>query len=325
MRALACDRLSEDLSSLSLQNVELREPGPGEVKLRMLACALNFPDVLMVQGKYQHKPPLPFIPGMEGSGEIVSIGPDVDDFKVGDAVVGGMGQGGLAEEQIVHTQRLRRKPDILTFEEAASVSTVYLTAYVSLVRRGELCVGETLLVHGAAGGVGLAAVDVGKLLGATVIATASSDEKCDIIRTRGADHVINHGDGFRDQVKEITKGRGVDVIYDPVGGDVFDQSLRCIAWGGRLLVIGFASGRIPSVDANIPLIKGCSIIGVRAGEYGRRDPEKGAENIEQIHKWSEQGKIRPYIGATFPLDQAVEGLRLLQNRQAIGKVVITME
>ena len=210
------------------------------------------------------------------------------------------------------------------FVKAAAYPAAYLTAYVALAVRGHLKAGETLLVHGSSGGVGLAAVEVGKLLGATVIATSASDEKLKTVKARGADHVLNVSAGFKDRVKELTNGRGADVIYDPVGGDVFDESVRCIAWNGRLLVIGFTSGRIPTVPVNMPLIKGFSVVGVRAGEYGRRDPEAGRKNIETIDQWAADGKIDPHVCATFPLENAVDAMKLLQTRQAVGKVVITM-
>ncbi|MEM9899502.1 MAG: NADPH:quinone oxidoreductase family protein, partial [Pseudomonadota bacterium] len=208
-------------------------------------------------------------------------------------------------------------------EAAASYSAAYLTAYVALVRRGGLAAGETLLVHGASGGVGMAAVDVGKLLGATVIATGGHDDKLDKVLEYGADYVINTGGGFREKVKALTGGRGADVIYDPVGGDVFDESVRCIAFDGRLLVIGFTSGRIANVATNMPLIKGFSVVGVRAGEYGRQFPEKGLENVETIWTWAREGKTRPYVHDVLPLERAVEGFRMLQDRKVVGKLIIT--
>jgi len=218
---------------------------------------------------------------------------------------------------------LQPKPETLSFEEAASYSAAYLTAYVALVRRGNLQPGETLLVHGASGGVGLAAVDMGKLLGAKVIATGGSDEKLAKVKAYGADHVLNTAHGFRQQVKDLTGGRGADVIYDPVGGDVFDESVRCIAFDGRLLVIGFTSGRIATVATNMPLIKGFSVVGVRAGEYGRQFPERGAENVKAIWDMAREGKTRPHVHATLPLDRALDGFAMLQNRDVVGKVVIT--
>ena len=230
----------------------------------------------------------------------------------------------MAEQLCVPATGLRKKPSVLSFEEAAGYTTVALTAYVALVPRGQLEAGETLLVHGAAGGVGIAAVELGKHLGATVIATASSEEKRALCLSKGADHVLDPALGFRDQVKDLTDGRGADVVYDPVGGDVFDESVRCINWGGRLLVIGFAGGRIPSVSANMPLIKGFSVVGVRAGEYGRRNPEKGARAMAAIMELAEQGVIRPPVGASFPLEDAVGALRNLDQRQALGKTVVTL-
>jgi NADPH2:quinone reductase len=322
MRALVCHTLSDDLSGVDVRDVPKPTPKPGEVLIKVAATSVNFPDILLTQGKYQLKLEPPFTPGMDISGIVEAIGDDIDGFKVGDAVCGGARFGGFAEYAIVSAAGLQKKPDNLSFEEAASYSAAYLTAYVSLVRRGNLKAGETLLVHGASGGVGMAAVDVGKLLGATVIATGGSDEKLAKVKAYGADHVLNTANGFRQQVKDLTDGRGADVIYDPVGGDVFDESVRCIAFDGRLLVIGFTSGRIATVSTNMPLIKGFSIIGVRAGEYGRQFPERGAENVAQIWDWARQGKTRPAVHAALPLDRALDGFRMLQNREVVGKVVI---
>ncbi len=325
MRSQRVHELSEDISVLRMDDVVLPPPGPGEVRLRLKACSVNFPDLLMVQGKYQFKPELPFAPGMEGAGIVAEIGPDVTALKVGDAVVAGLRIGGFAEEAIASAAACRPIPKGMDFVHAAAYPAAYLTAYVALVIRGHLKAGETLLVHGSTGGVGMAAVDIGKVLGATVIATSASDEKLKVVKARGADHVLNVTQGFREEVKALTGGRGADVIYDPVGGDVFDESVRCIAWNGRLLVIGFTSGRIPTISANMPLIKGFSVVGVRAGEYGRRDPEAGKHNIEVVDALAAEGKIVPYVCATFPLERAVDAMRMLQNRQAVGKVVITMD
>jgi NADPH2:quinone reductase len=323
MRAVRVNALSEDITAVDLEEIDLPDPGEGEVQIRIRACAVNFPDLLMVQGKYQFKPPMPFTPGMEAAGDIVAVGSGVTQFAVGDKVVAGLRTGGMAEGANTAAAGCRRMPEAMSYEEAAGYTTAYLTAYVSLVRRGHLEAGETLLVHGAAGGVGMAAVDLGKQMGATVIATASSKAKLDVLTARGADHVINVADGFKDTVKDLTGGRGADVVYDPVGGDVFDESVRCIAWGGRLLVIGFASGRIPDISVNMPLIKGFSVVGVRAGEYGRKDPAKGAENIAAIDEMATKGTIRPYVHASFPLDKAAEAMCQLRDRQVIGKVVVT--
>lgn len=322
MRALVCHKLSEDFSGVDIRDVPRPTPGPGEVLLKVRATSINFPDLLLCQGKYQLKLEPPFTPGMDISGIVDAIGDGVTAFAPGDEVCGGARFGGFAEYAIVHADGLQKKPENLSFDQAASYSAAYLTAYVALVRRGRLQAGETLLVHGASGGVGMAAVDVGKLLGATVIATGGSDEKLAQVKSYGADHVINTGDGFRDKVKDLTGGRGADVIYDPVGGDIFDESVRCIAFDGRLLVIGFTSGRIASVSTNMPLIKGFSVVGVRAGEYGRQFPDRGRENVEQIWTWARDGKTRPFVHASQPLDQTIDGFRMLQNRKVTGKLII---
>ena len=323
MRALVCHQITDDLSGVDVREVETPKPGPGEVLIEIKATSVNFPDILICQGKYQLKLDPPFTPGMDIAGVIAAIGPDVDGWSVGDEVCGGARFGGFAEYVVVSAKGLQLKPANFSFEEAASYSAAYLTAYVSLVRRGNLQAGETLLVHGASGGVGMAAVDLGKLLGATVIATGGSDEKLAQIKAYGADHVHNTADGFRQQVKDLTGGRGADVIYDPVGGDVFDESVRCIAFDGRLLVIGFTSGRIATVPTNMPLIKGFSVVGVRAGEYGRQFPERGVENVNAIWQMAHDGKTRPKVHATLPLEQALAGFAMLQNREVVGKVVIT--
>ena len=322
MKALVCRAIAEDISTVRVEDCPTRDPGPGEVRLRVRAASVNFPDILMIQGKYQHKPPLPFTPGMEGAGEVIAVGAGVTRFRPGDRVVGGLRTGGFAEEAIAAEGALRAMPKGMDFDAAAAFQAAYLTAYVALVRRAAIATGETLLVHGAAGGVGLAAVDLGLAFGAKVIATASSDEKRAFLTARGA-HLALPSTGFREAVKAFTGGLGADVIYDPVGGDVFDESVRCIAFDGRLLVIGFTSGRIPEIGANIPLIKGFSLMGVRAGEYGRRFPERGRENLEAIDQLAEEGVIRPHVCARFALDEAVEAMRMLQERKAIGKVVVT--
>lgn len=321
MKALVCQELSNDLGKLQIENVELPPLGPDDVRLRIRAASVNFPDLLMAQGKYQHEPALPFIVGGERSGEVIAVGTNVRGLKAGDAVIGAGVTGGFAEECQLPVGAVRPLPVGADFATAACFTTAYLTAYVALVRRADLQRGETLLVHGAAGGVGLAAVDLGRVLGARVIATASTEKKRDFLKHYGADHVLPPS-RFREAVKEFTDGRGADVIYDPVGGDVFDESTRCIAFGGRLLVIGFTSGRIPSIAANISLIKGFSVVGVRAGEYGRRYPEKGRENLAAIDRLLAQNKIHPYIGARFPLARAADAMRTLAERRIIGKAVV---
>jgi NADPH2:quinone reductase len=325
--ALVCSKISEDLSDLNIGLIPVAVLDSNSVKISIKAAALNFPDLLMTQGKYQSKPNLPFALGMEGSGVISEIGDEVSCFKEGDEVVfGGWGHGAIAKSIVLPAGMVSLKPKNFSFAEAACYKTAYLTAYVGLIRRGELLMNENLLVHGATGGVGMAAVQLGKLYGANVIATGTSDQKLSVTKSWGADHVINTlsqgKTSFKESVKELTEGRGADVIYDPVGGDVFDESIRCINWGGRLLIIGFAGGRISSVPVNYPLIKGFSIIGVRAGEYGRKDPIKGKENIHIINELAEAGKIKPYICKEFEFEESKEALIYLQNRKLIGKVAI---
>ena len=329
-QTVLCEALSEDIGSVRPAEVEVPEPGPGEVRVRIKACAVNFPDLLMIQGKYQFKPPLPFAPGGEAAGDVEAVGTGVEGFREGDAVVAGIRHGGFCELVNVPIEALRPKPKRLSYAKAASYQTAYLTAYVALVRRGGLQPGETLLVHGATGGVGMAAVDLGKRLGATVIATGGRDDKLAVVKRRGADHVLNYTlqdgrlGGFREAVKALTDGRGADVIYDPVGGDVFDESMRCINWDGRILSIGFTSGRWPQAPVNLILIKHIAVIGVRAGEYGRRDPEMGRANTEAIYQMASNGEIDPYVCQGFPLEQAVDAMRLLENREVVGKTVVTM-
>ena len=323
MRALVCHALSDDFSGVEVRDVPRPEPAEGDVLIRVHAASINFPDLLLCQGKYQLKLEPPFTPGMDISGTVEAVGSGVSGLAPGDAVCGGARFGGFAEYAIVKADGLQKKPDNLSFEQAASYSAAYLTAYVALVRRGRLQAGDTLLVHGASGGVGMAAVDVGKLLGATVIATGGNDAKLAKVKAYGADHVINTAGGFRDTVKELTNGRGADVIYDPVGGDVFDESVRCIAFDGRLLVIGFTSGRIANIATNMPLIKGFSVVGVRAGEYGRQFPDRGRENVEQIWAWARDGKTRPHVHANLPLAAALDGFAMLQNREIVGKLIVT--
>lgn len=329
VNAIICAAISDDIGSVELQQIELPEPGPGQVCVRLKACAVNFPDLLMIQGKYQFKPPLPFAPGGEAAGDIEACGPGVS-FKEGDAVIVSMRCGGFAEAVVVDESQLKPLPRGMSYAEGASYQTAYLTAYVALKRRGYLEAGEVLMVHGATGGVGMAAVDIGKHFGAKVIATGGRDDKLAVVASRGADHVINYTQedgtmgGFREKVKELTDGRGADVIYDPVGGDVFDESMRCINWGGRILSIGFTSGRWPQAPVNLILIKQISVIGVRAGEYGRQDPVKGRENTERLYAMAEAGEINPYISHALPLEQAVQAMRLLEQRDVIGKAVVTM-
>lgn len=322
MRALVTESLAADYAGCVLKDIPVPSPGPGEVLVRVRAAGVNFPDLLMTRGEYQMKPPLPFVGGMELAGEVVGLGEGVTAWAPGDAVVGGAKLGGFAEFAVLPAAAIRRKPDRLSFAQAAAVGAAYLTAYVALVRRARLEPGEWVLVHGAAGGVGLAAVDLAKALGAKVIAASASDAKLKAIAEQYApDAVINVTGGFREAVKAITGG-GADVIYDPVGGNVFDESTRCIAFDGRLLVIGFTSGRIPTVSVNMPLIKGFSVMGVRAGEYGRRFPDRGRENVQAVWDLANDGVIHPRVHAELPLDHWREAFDLLADRRVIGKAII---
>ena len=330
IRTVRCHAISEDIGSVTMDEVELPDPGPGEVQIRVKACAVNFPDLLMIQGKYQHKPPLPFAPGGEAAGDVAAVGADVTNLKEGDAVCFGSRAGGFAEAVNVSAAGVKPIPGKMNYEKAASYSTAYMTAYVALKVRGNLQAGEWLLVHGATGGVGMAAVDLGKHYGAHVIGTGGRDDKLAVVASRGADAVINYTlpdgrmGGFRDEVKAITGSGGADVIYDPVGGDVFDESMRCVNWRGRILTIGFTSGRWPTAPVNLILIKSISVIGVRAGEIGRRDPELGRENQAALWDLATSGAIDPYVCAGFPLERAVDAMRMLENRDVVGKCVVTM-
>lgn len=323
MRALVVEALAPDFGGCAVREVPTPSPGLGEVLVRVRAASVNFPDLLMTRGEYQLKPPPPFTPGLDLAGEVAALGQGVTSLAVGDAVVGGARLGGFAQYAVLPAEALKPKPARLSFAEAAAYGAAYLTAYVALVRRARLEPGEWVLVHGAAGGVGLAAVDLAKALGARVIATSASDDKLAKVRALYApDAVVNVTGGFRDRVKEITGGHGADVIYDPVGGDVFDESVRCVAFDGRLLVIGFTSGRIPTVSVNMPLIKGFSVMGVRAGEYGRQFPDKGRENAEAVWAMANEGRIRPHVHAELPLDRWREAFDLLAQRKVVGKAVI---
>jgi NADPH2:quinone reductase len=324
-RAWQCRALADDFSGLQLVRTTLPGCAAGEVLLRVRAAALNFPDLLMARGLYQVKPPLPFVPGLECAGEVVAAAADVGWPRIGERVVYHAKTGAFAERLVAPAALLRPAPPGFDDAEAAAFGAVALTAWVALVRRGMLERGETLLVHGASGGTGLAAVQLGRHLGATVIATGRSAAKLQAAAAAGAQHTIvlePAAANLRDAVLGLTAGRGADLIFDPVGGDVFDASLRCIAWGGRLLVVGFASGRIGTVPANLPLIKGFSVIGVRAGEYGRRDPERGEQNRRAVEALAARGLLKPHIGARVPFDDLPTAYRLLAEGRVAGKIVI---
>ena len=329
-RAVRCHAISEDIGSVTLDELRLPDPGPGEVQVRLKACAVNFPDLLMIQGKYQHKPPLPFAPGGEAAGDVAAVGADVRTVKEGDAVCLGLRSGGFAEAVNVPAAAVKPIPGKMNYEKAASYATAYMTAYVALKVRGGLQPDEWLLVHGATGGVGMAAVDLGKHYGARVIGTGGRDDKLAVVKSRGADAVVNYTlpdgslGGFRDEVKAITGSGGADVIFDPVGGSVFDESMRCINWRGRLLTIGFTSGQWPQAPVNLILIKSIAVIGVRTGEIGRRDPALGKRNQEALWELASSGAIDPHVCAGFPLERAVDAMRMLEKRDVVGKCVVTM-
>jgi len=323
MKAVVCKAWGPP-ESLVIEDRPPLEAGPGTVVIGVKAANVSFPDTLIIQNKYQTKPELPFIPGSEVAGIIKSVGHGVEGWKVGDRVSASAPQGGYAEEVIAEADRLFAVPEQMDFASAAVLGSAYGTSYYALTERGQLRAGETLLVLGAAGGVGLAAVEIGKALGAKVIACASSEDRLAVCRAHGADEAINYvADDLRARVKAITKGNGVDVIYDAVGGPYSEPALRDMAWGGRFLVVGFAAGDIPKISLNLPLIKGCSIVGVWIGAFARRDRARHRANVVQLGKWFQEGKIKPHISATYPLEKAADALNALGQRKVIGKVVLT--
>jgi NADPH2:quinone reductase len=323
-RALQCDALSPDLSGLRFVERDAVPPGPGQVAVEMRAMALNFPDLLMTRGGYQHKPEVPYVVGMEGAGVIIDVGPGVTGWKAGDAVCFSNLVGAIAERNIVPASALEPVPVGWDWPSAAGWRVGAVTAHAALVVRGQLKAGETLLVHGATGGMGAAAVQLGAHLGARVIATGTRTDWLELLGPMGASHRLSSRGAFQDEVKAITQGAGADVIYDPVGGDVFDKSTKCIAFGGRLMVVGFAAGRIPTLAANHVLIKTYSVVGVRAGEWMRKRPHEAPAIRAEINALAAQGVFKPLIGARYSFDQAIEALRSLETRQAPGKIVITL-
>ncbi len=324
MKAVLCK--SNGLpENLVIEEIPAPVPGADEVLVDVHASALNFPDVLMIQGKYQSQPAFPFSPGGEMAGVVAATGAEVTAFKPGDRVFGGIGHGGFAEQAAIKARSLRLMPEGMSFQEASGISTTYGTSYYALKQRANLQPGETLLVLGAAGGVGLAAVELGKAMGARVIAAASSAEKLAAAGNSGADELIDYSDGeLKEKVKALTDGKGADVIYDPVGGDLFDQCMRCIAWYGRVLVIGFAAGDIPRVPINLILLKSCQLVGVFYGAWSGRSPDEAEANFREILKLYEQGKIKPLIGMEYPLAEYAAAMRCLMERRAIGKVVVNI-
>ena len=322
-KAVVCRELGPP-EALRLENCPPSPLAQGQVRVAIRAAGINFPDILMAAGQYQLKPELPFTPGVEAAGEVVEMDAAASGVAVGDKVIVRMRYGAYAEEAVVAPSQLTPLPATFDYAEGATFLAAYGTAYHALVDRGQVKPGEVLLVHGAGGGVGLAAVEMGKLLAATVIAAASSAEKLDVARTKGADHLVLYSrEPFRDAVKRITDGRGADVVFDPVGGEVFENSLRCIAWGARILVIGFTGG-IGLARTNLVLIKGASVIGVRAGEAVRKNPALGEARIKALLQWAKDGRIRPNISHRLPLDDYARAMRLLIERKAIGRVALMM-
>lgn len=322
MRAIVCD-VHGDVGGLHAGEAPAPTPAPDEVVIDVAAAGVNFADTLMVAGTYQATPPLPFTPGMEVAGTVAAVGDDVHGVTPGERVLAILEAGGFAEQATAKARDVFAIPASLDFPTAAGFPITYGTAHGALVWRAGLRPGETLLVHGAAGGAGLAAVEVGKALGARVIATAGGPEKCAVAAAHGADRTIDYrADDLRTAVKGLTEGRGADVVFDPVGGDAFDASLRCTAWSGRIVVIGFASGRVPQAPANIVMVKNLSILGLYWGSYRRHAPELVRRQFAELFRWHDNGLLHPLVGETFPLDAAPHALARLQRRESRGKTVL---
>ncbi len=322
MRAVVCKSYGP-ARDLTIENVPTPEPGKGEVLVSVKAAGVNFPDVLMIQNKYQHRQTLPFTPGYEIAGVVKALGRDVSGLTIGDAGVAMLRSGGFAQEVIVSADRFWRIPSDVDFVDAAAFPLAYGTSYHALKDRGRLQPGETLLVLGAAGGVGLAAVQLGKLMGAKVIACASSSKKLETARKAGADVLIDYSTGdLRDAIRAATEERGIDVALDPVGGEYAEAVIRSMAWFGRYLVVGFTSGAIPRIAMNLPLLKGCALVGVAWDTYSRRNPEGGKNNIAELMAWIRAGRLKPVVTARYPLEQAPRALEDVMERRVHGKVVI---
>ena len=323
MRAMLCHAWGGP-ETLTLSDVPAPEPGPGEVKIAVAAAGVNFADSLIVAGQYQEKPPFPFAPGLEAAGEVLAVGAGVSRVKPGDRVLALPDWGAFAEQAVARESDVFAIPDGMDFAEAAGFPITYGTAHGALRWHADLQAAETLLVHGAAGGVGLAAVEAGKAIGARVIATAGGPEKLAIAKAHGADELIDYrSEDIRERVKAMTDGEGADVVFDPVGGDVFDASLRCTAWGGRILVIGFAAGRVPQIPANILLVKNIAAMGVYWGSNRKRAPERLAEEFAELFQWYQAGKLKPHVSHRFELSEAAKAIEMLTSRKSTGKVVLT--
>jgi NADPH2:quinone reductase len=323
VKAVLCKKIGPP-DTLVVEQVPSPKAGPKQVVVSVKAAGVNFPDVLIVQGKYQFKPEPPFSPGGEVAGVVKELGEGVTGVKPGDRVIASSTWGGFAEELVVDADRLIPIPDAMDYVPAAAFVLTYGTSYHALKDRAQIQPGETLLVLGASGGVGLAAIQIGKAIGARVIAAASSDEKLAVCKANGADELINYGqEDLRTRVKAITGGRGVDVVYDPVGGPYSEPALRDMAWKGRFLVVGFAAGDIPKVPLNLALLKGCSIVGVFWGAFTRNEVENNRRNNQELLQMYLQGKVKPHIHATYPLDRAVDALQEVMMKRVSGKVVLT--
>jgi NADPH:quinone reductase len=323
MKALLCKSYGLP-DTLVFEEHTLGPVGPDQVLINMKAAGVNFPDVLIIQNKYQFKPELPFSPGSEMAGVVAQVGADVKHVKVGDKVMASTGHGAFAEQVLVAGRSVVPMPPEMDFDTAAAFTLTYGTSYHALKDRADIKAGETLLVLGAAGGVGLAAIEIGKALGAKVIAAASTPEKLAVCKEHGADEFINYSsEDFRERLKAITGGNGPDVIYDPVGGPLAEQAFRSIGWRGRYLVVGFANGEIPKLPFNLMLLKGASVVGVFWGDYTRREPKQNYADIQVMLGWMREGKIRPHISARYPLAQGTQALNDMMNRKVMGKVVIT--
>ncbi|MGY4534701.1 NADPH2:quinone reductase [Pseudomonas sp. TE3786] len=322
MKAVLCKAFGP-AETLVLEEVASPEPKKNEVLLDVHAAGVNFPDTLIIEGKYQFKPPFPFSPGGEAAGVVAAVGEKISHVKPGDRVMALTGWGSFAEQVAVPGYSVMPIPAGMDFASAAAFGMTYGTSIHALKQRANLQPGETLLVLGASGGVGLAAVEIGKAMGARVIAAASSAEKLEVAKAAGADELINYSEGsLKEKLKELTGGQGVDVIYDPVGGELFEEAFRSIAWNGRFLVVGFASGTIPSLPANLTLLKGASLVGVFWGAFAQRQPADNAANFEQLFKWFAEGKVKPLVSQTFPLTDAAGAINALGQRKAVGKVVV---
>lgn len=319
MRALVCETLGP-VNSHRVQEIPDPVPGKRQVAVRVHACGVNFADTLIVQGKYQERPELPFVPGSEVAGEVIALGEGVKGIALGQRVMALTSVGGFAEIALAAADTLIPLPDGIDFTDAAAFTVAYGTSHVALETRAQLKAGETLIINGASGGVGLTALEIGKMMGATVIGLASTEEKRALVAERGADHVFDVADpDLRDKVKALG---GADVGYDVVGGDAFNTMLRCMKFEGRLLTVGFASGEIPQVPANLLLVKNISVVGVYWGSYARNNPSVLMKSLVQLTQWLKEGQLRPHVSAVYSLDEATKGLEALVNRQSVGKVVI---